>query len=169
MPEEFAPTDDQLRRYYRRELNPDEFIALSDYLAKHPEERRLKLELMTGHRLAETGQGRLPKFDHATRYNDIVAKLEGEVADPVERQALEERLAGDPMAATYLTDLAAFKQEMAASPELAGGPDSGRGDSGAIIIDGHARPLPDSSLKVRSDHSSPDESSGDGHEPRATR
>lgn len=169
MPEEFAPTDDQLRRYHRWELSPDEFIAVSDYFARHPEEQRLRLEPMAEHRLAEIRWPLPLNLDQATGYDDIVAKLEGTISDPVERQALEERLAGDPMAATYLTDLAAFKQETAARPELTTDPDAGRGGIGGLLVDGHMQPLPGPSLKVDSDRSAPDESSRDGREPGATR
>ena len=49
MPEGFTPTDEQIRRYYRRELSPEELIALSDYFANHPERRRLELKPAAEH------------------------------------------------------------------------------------------------------------------------
>ena len=66
------------------------------------------------------------------------ACLKVPLPNPVERAALEARVVTDPLAATYLAELAAFKQEMAALPKCTHGGNPGRDGSEAPLAEGEA-------------------------------
>ena len=116
MSEEFLPNHEQLSRYRRGLLSPDELLALSDYFASHPERR--PSEVNREGPFSPSGwlwSDVVPAI--RAGYDDLVAKLDG-VADPVQGEISEARLANDPFSADYLEDLAAFRREMDALPAV---------------------------------------------------
>ncbi|MBV8899436.1 MAG: hypothetical protein JOY92_04910 [Verrucomicrobia bacterium] len=117
--EESLPNDEQLCRYQRCALSPEELLTLSDYFASRPERRPAETDRDGRFSPSDWLWSEALKF--LAGYDDLVAKLDG-VADPVQDEILEARLANDPLSANYLEDLAAFRKEMDAMPEVTYGP-----------------------------------------------
>lgn len=115
MPEESPPNHEQLCRYQRCTLSPEELLALSDYFARHPERRPPEPDW--DERSSPSGWLWSEALESLAGYDDLVARLDG-VADPVQGEISEARLANDPFSAGYLEDLAAFRREMDALPAV---------------------------------------------------
>lgn len=91
--------------YRERTLSAADLLALSDHLAAYPEER--------GEPISTPGAVDSEDPAFGDPYEDIAAWVDGTMTDPTDREIFEARLRLEPALGAAVTDLAAFRAELA--------------------------------------------------------